>query len=76
TSHSWRGAGFAGFVVYSLTHRVRSWSRHCLRGAGRRRTPSTWSRARRLSLWRMWSSYRASDYWTSYSCSSGRAQYA
>ncbi|CAN1812867.1 hypothetical protein LINPERHAP1_LOCUS26667 [Linum perenne] len=24
----------------------------------------------------MWSSYRASDYWTSYSCSSGRAQYA
>ncbi|CAN1146297.1 hypothetical protein LINPERHAP2_LOCUS15170, partial [Linum perenne] len=37
-----------------VTHCVRSWSRHCLRGGGRRRTPSTWSRARRLSFWRMW----------------------
>ncbi|CAN1146299.1 hypothetical protein LINPERHAP2_LOCUS15170, partial [Linum perenne] len=54
TSHSWRGASFVGFVVYSVTHCVRSWSRHCLRGGGRRRTPSTWSRARRLSFWRMW----------------------
>ncbi|CAN1178527.1 hypothetical protein LINPERHAP1_LOCUS36789, partial [Linum perenne] len=52
--HSWRGANFERFVVYSVTHRVRSWSRHCFRGGGRRRTPSTWSKARRLSPWRMW----------------------
>ncbi|CAN1215651.1 hypothetical protein LINPERPRIM_LOCUS313 [Linum perenne] len=35
-SHFFRRAGFEGFVVYSVTHRVRSWSQHCLRGGGRR----------------------------------------
>ncbi|CAN1152795.1 hypothetical protein LINPERHAP2_LOCUS18980 [Linum perenne] len=49
-SHSWRGADLGGFVVYSVIHRVRSWSLHCLRGGDRRRTPSTWLLARPLSL--------------------------
>ncbi|CAN1135963.1 hypothetical protein LINPERHAP2_LOCUS9178 [Linum perenne] len=40
-SHSWKGVSFEGFFVYSVTHRVRSWSRHCLRGGGQRQTPST-----------------------------------
>ncbi|CAN1154228.1 hypothetical protein LINPERPRIM_LOCUS41013 [Linum perenne] len=44
------GCRLLGAVRYLVIHRVRSWSRHCLRGGGRRRTPSTWSLARPLSL--------------------------
>ncbi|CAN1149619.1 hypothetical protein LINPERHAP2_LOCUS17120 [Linum perenne] len=53
-SHSWWSADFERFVVSSVTHRARSWSRHFLRGGDRRRTPSTWSGERLLSRWRTW----------------------
>ncbi|CAN1146586.1 hypothetical protein LINPERHAP2_LOCUS15345 [Linum perenne] len=40
-------------IVFLVPRRVRSSSRHLSRGSGRRRTHSTWFRARRLSPWRM-----------------------